>query len=650
MTIFNLSDLSDAELSGAVTPTPSKKSDDIYGTGITENSEFNLDSITNDELLDGLDKFKISDEGVKKPKPLVSESQEEEAKLPDYMDPIRGAELPRSEFTAEGGNLLKTPEVAAKLDQEQKDLDQGYLSEGNTPSILDIPARMMHKNKKDFIRYFAHATDSSPAFARVVKNAPESATNFYRGMYNMVANPVDTFKSFSDLSLGIAKLGLESGITLTTGEEAGEILPNMLMASPEQKAKVEALTAELKNRYGSIGALEQTMIKDPVGFMSDLMGVAVPVLRAGGLKTAAAIADTLDPFNAPMQLGKVMKYDELIKDTADNIASSEVAGRMNFSNTKIRENLRNHVAGDHPAEWLSKKGIIGSPEYTRKRTAQIASESKEAVDDIFRKIDEEKTLGINPKPVRNILASMEETLSRVKFKSGEFNTKAQTVAELQDKLKRGLITTTELNNLKRTMDEDLNMYAKNGDLMDNTEAKNFRGLRDELKTLLEDLAAEEGYTKVRELNKDTQVSAGIRLFLEETKQFRKGKDRKKGLINRFDAVDYILGHNIFYGDSMTQKLGWGGLLALNQAYKSDTLRTVFARVAKNVAGDKMEDLAIALHRNETNPKLKVLADLITRKVAFEIPKEMARAGMRTAIRTQMRLDDRALQPSGTIQP
>jgi hypothetical protein len=189
-----------------------------------------------------------------------------------------------------------------------------------------------------------------------LSNIPSSAANLAKGLYQAVTSPVQTVSGAMDVAAG----GLQNALPKSVVN-----FVNQFETNPEagQRA-VQAANAAggmVKERYGSVDALKNTLATDPVGAAGDLSlllsggaGVAArtPMLAkaAPALRTAASVTD---PLNLAAKAGGKM-YDlagALTKQGlglktgvgTEPITQAVQAGRE--SNPTFIENLR----GDVPA-------------------------------------------------------------------------------------------------------------------------------------------------------------------------------------------------------------------------------------------------------------------------------------------------------------
>lgn len=143
---------------------------------------------------------------------------------------------------------------------------------------------------------------------QAVFNAPASAAQFAKGIYQTVRHPLDTGMSVLDLGAGALRNAMpESVVKAVEGPQPD---PNAVRASNT----ADAVGQFYKQRYGSMEGFKNAIATDPVGVMSDASAVLTggaslapkasklaSILRAGGnatnpIKLATTAAEkTLNP-------------------------------------------------------------------------------------------------------------------------------------------------------------------------------------------------------------------------------------------------------------------------------------------------------------------------------------------------------------------
>lgn len=131
---------------------------------------------------------------------------------------------------------------------------------------------------------------------QALQNTPQSAGRFVDGLVNAVMNPLDTAGNVGDLVAG--------GIRKVTPSFISNIFDR---ASPvdiqRQNQTANAFGGAMKDRYGSVEGLKNTLATDPVGAMADLStiltGGAAAATKAPALNNALQKAATMtNPLSA----------------------------------------------------------------------------------------------------------------------------------------------------------------------------------------------------------------------------------------------------------------------------------------------------------------------------------------------------------------
>ena len=185
-------------------------------------------------------------------------------------------------------------------------------------------------------------------------NIPSSAANLAKGLYQAVTNPVETVSGAMDVAAG----GLQNALPKSVVNFVNQFETNPEAAQRAVQA-ANAAGGMVKERYGSMDAIKNTLATDPVGAAGDLSllfsggaGVAArtPMLAKAApvLRTAASVTD---PLNMAAKAGGKM-YDlagALTKQGlglktgvgTEPITQAMQAGRE--SNPAFIENLRGNV-------------------------------------------------------------------------------------------------------------------------------------------------------------------------------------------------------------------------------------------------------------------------------------------------------------------
>ena len=156
---------------------------------------------------------------------------------------------------------------------------------------------------------------------QAVQNIIPSATNMATGLYQAVTNPVQTVSGLLDVGAGALQKALPKPVV---------DFVNQFESNPEAaKRAIDAATAvggAMKERYGSVEGIKNTIATDPVGAMGDLStllggGAALAGRIPMGGKVASTLSTASDITNPITLAGKG------VSKTAD-MASALVKGGL----------------------------------------------------------------------------------------------------------------------------------------------------------------------------------------------------------------------------------------------------------------------------------------------------------------------------------
>lgn len=174
----------------------------------------------------------------------------------------------------------------------------------------------------------------------MVENIPESGLNLAKDMASAVMHPIDTATAVAQLGQsGINKLAVE-GAELVTGRDAPPNMPGY------DTQLANAAMGAVRDRYGSIDAVKNTLMTDPVGAAFDATAV-------GGLSRiprVANLAAAADPVHAVSKAVKTVgkgaaqaipdnKLTDWYKRSAKFTTTKNDAERTRMAETAIREGV-----------------------------------------------------------------------------------------------------------------------------------------------------------------------------------------------------------------------------------------------------------------------------------------------------------------------
>lgn len=414
---------------------------------------------------------------------------------------------------------------------------------------------------------FLSKPDDNPIEAglKSAGNVPSSAVNLGVNITEAALHPVETVKGiFNAIVGGGGKLRdkLAEGIDTLTHSKVGSTALGAGQTNEQATQTFEALQNSLIERYGSLEAAQKTATEDPVGFGSDVVGILTATGQLGKLN---AITDA-----------SKAKLAETVAPKVDAAALTQMQKAIELNPTDIRRIKKPNVAGKDPAEWLLEKGFKGSQDSIISDLDEFWTNSKSEVDAGLKEIDV-RIPAEEAVSAQNTLKVLKDT-----FEGTIGNEKL--VERIDAELAKPDYSLDELNEIKRLADNELSIFKTTGDIKQGATARGLFNVRDELKTLIEDKAAENGFDNVRDLNKDTQVAYEI------SESMKKRLDVKSKL-PELGLRDGILAVGGFAtGGALTAV----GAVVAKKVIESAAFRTHLAQILKSLTKEKKAELNDAL--------------------------------------------------------
>lgn len=320
------------------------------------------------------------------------------------------------------------------------------------------------------------------AGAKAFGNVPTSAFGFVKNVATALFNPIETAKGLGS----IAKGGFETAKEKITGADIQD-------SSAEQT--FDAFTNALKERYGSLDALQRTATNDPFAFGTDILGLVTGgAATVGKLGTVTKVIDTT---------GDIAKTTVLrpVTTVADNVAISQMEKALQLNPSDVRRIQLPNVANQNPSKWVLERGFQGSQETIAQDLAEYARMTKSSVDEGLANI-QTPIPASELQSANQILGVLSDTFEGVPGNDVILN-------RIRDLAQKDTYTLSELNDIKRLVDSELGIFSRAGDIKGGATSKGLFNLRDELKTEIETIAAKNGFEDVKALNKETQVATEI---------------------------------------------------------------------------------------------------------------------------------------------
>jgi hypothetical protein len=181
--------------------------------------------------------------------------------------------------------------------------------------------------------------------SEALSNIPESASRLAGDIYQAVRHPVETGKAVVGLARGVAQKAIP-------GEQ------------PQEKY-ADAMGEFIKERYGSVEALKQTIAEDPVGALADI--ATVFTVAGGTIKMAGKAAKTGRAVKVGETLGKIGAAVEPL-NIAAKVGVGALKGVPKFVPERIYERVAKMSTTMKPKDRIAAvrtaldEGIMPTPE------------------------------------------------------------------------------------------------------------------------------------------------------------------------------------------------------------------------------------------------------------------------------------------------
>lgn len=401
--------------------------------------------------------------------------------------------------------------------------------------------------------------------ATMVRNIPSSAGQLVSDMVAPFLSPVETFESVQSLASGAAQ-------KLAAGDSE-----NPQYANPENVQLADAVGQAMVDRYGGADQIKQTAMDDPVGMLSDIVGVVSggsTMIPKYGSKVAK-VANAVDPVNLAINTSKAV----VSKATPDGLANS-----MYRRSAKFRpKNGQSQADIDAAIQTALDEGISPTTEGIEK----VAALKTEHGAKIGALLDEAEASGQTIKKGKLLAGIRREINNMNPLSTPEYaKRKRQMSAVLNDfgRQWKGVddLTPNQVQDLKLGLDDLIN-YNRNQQSGKFATENAQRSLRRGAKESLEELNPEIGPANQRFSDLRNLENAGL-----EAVASRIGRNNALGLQTPAATIA---------GGYVGNMLGSPELGAL-----------VGAGVSKATSGTLQADIAIALNALKNSPARAIYFD------------------------------------------
>ena len=438
--------------------------------------------------------------------------------------------------------------------------------------VKNVPDDVTQEELLDRFSSYKQQTETQrPGWSDLPKNVIPSAGQFFSGIAETIAHPVDTLNNLQRVVSG-GYQNLPSSLQPVSPENIQGIQQRFGLPSPmrsEDKQIGSAVGEFYKNRYGSLENLRNTIIQDPVGFSADVSAVAGlsgAGLRAGGLAKAADVAQTVSNYTNPIYLaGKgataIAKpvYKAIVGKTSGvgpQVIEEQLRGSPEFQSAM--DSVGNKV----------KRAVGAGGEFTPE------SKIVENTRDSLEVIKEQRRVAYQSKLENLKNASQEIPIDDIKNLADEqltrFNVKKSPTGELD--FSRSTASGASANEIKQVYEMVQDWGSKPGDTTP--------AMLDVLKRRLDDVYSEGRTSRamVTALKKSVQEKLvnAVPEYAEMTKDYAKTTDLIKNMERALGAGDRTS------ADTAIRRLTMA--LREDKSLRRDLLTTLDQAGQKNVAG------------------------------------------------------------------
>lgn len=189
-------------------------------------------------------------------------------------------------------------------------------------------------------------------------------------------------------------------------------------------------------------------------------------------------------------------------------------------------------------KWMLDRNIKGSKETIVETLLQRAEKSRKAVDDSLASIQWKLKSDV----AKKALIQTYQDIKKVAWLEDE-------ARKVRTMIKQGKYSLTELNTIKRTIDDQYNLYTKSGDPTAGLKAKGLQNIRKSLRSTIENEARRAGIGNIAALNNETQIAR----WLADAIKRKDAADAVRSALSMFApwGVGWLLGYQAWPFDNAT---------------------------------------------------------------------------------------------------
>lgn len=492
----------------------------------------------------------------------------------EYLDDLI-QKIPAVSFEGREEELRKR--IDAVGEEERKAFEETFKNNRTLQALYGNVDNYIKESKKTFMDQFLGIGDKGPNVVKQILNIPWSFLKTASWISRAMTNPLDTVVGLKNLltteewrqlvidrywtnfqqTLEEDPIGLASDVLSVVGMWWGALAKGAKLAGLESTASKIGKFASVADNVGDLG-LDVVKAKG-MGMLGEIGGGWNALTKAG--------VKYVQLTQAPLQTA-----GEMTKGIIKALPSAEHTLQNMNRLTKWEQSKFKSIVWESQGEWMNNRGIVAGGESAVDQLAEYFVNSKKKVDEALQTIEGEYKNPYLDMMAKEASEFAENTLSKEAWRIKELAQKAET---------QGL-TMSEINEVKRFYEKN-NKFTYGKDITAGEKSVRATNIDNNVREWQMDIAEENGFWNLRELNKETQASK----FLLD--KLVKNNDGSFGN-NFFTLTDYITA--VWLWDITA--LPW---IFTKKMMSSDWFRTNYAKIINKINGhqtiaEKIADIEV----------------------------------------------------------
>lgn len=447
--------------------------------------------------------------------------------------------------------------------------------------------------------------ETSPLAA--VQNLPGSALDAVKGVFEVLSNPGQTLDAMSSSAKGLMRK-----LAMLPMSESRRASLGVAETTLDEQA-FDSLAKFYQQRFGSVEKALETIERDPAGAGSDIAaglglvaGGAGAIVTKGG-KASVAIRQIQKASRlADPTLAAVKGTEKLLGKIFDTMGVKLAQSGLGLTGAQAKNIAKESFLGVNPGKAFNELGVVQrlvrsgkTPHLVNVKDELIRTKqrSKAAVDGQLAQVQGTFKSPVVPK----ILDELQKEINKIPAQNrGErFNELQKQLTSSSVKHAGEGLTVTELNGLKRQLDDMVAPYKKGGEAKDAARLNNLADLRRSLRRLIEQKAAAAGFKDIQRLNRTTQFASSL---IDMTNDTILVGPQKRGILEAMTAAGGITGFAATGDPSFLIKTGLiiGGL----ELVRTPIFRMTMAHVLNGLGDQEVASLQKAIKAGRATPTVR----------------------------------------------